>query len=115
MSDDCIFCKIARKQVPSKTVYEDHDLVAFHDAHPLAPVHVLVMPKEHMVNLNEAGKGDVVLLGKMLRLAAKVANDLEVAESGYRVVINNGDQGGQTVPHLHLHILGGKPLEHRMG
>jgi histidine triad (HIT) family protein len=115
MSDDCIFCKIARKQVPSKTVYEDHDLLAFHDAKPLAPVHVLVMPKEHMVNLNEAGKGDVTLLGRMLRLAAKVANDLDVAESGYRVVINNGEQGGQTVPHLHLHVLGGKLLEHRMG
>jgi histidine triad (HIT) family protein len=115
MSDDCIFCKIARKQVPSKTVYEDHDLVAFHDAHPVAPVHVLVMPKEHMVNLNEAGKGDELLLGKMLRLASKVANDLGVAETGYRVVINNGDQGGQTVPHLHLHVIGGKALEHRMG
>ena len=115
MSDECIFCRIGRKQVPSKTVYEDHDLLAFHDAHPVAPVHVLVMPKEHMVNLNEAGKGDVVLLGKMLRLAAKVANDLDVAETGYRVVINNGDQGGQTVPHLHLHVIGGKSLEHRMG
>jgi histidine triad (HIT) family protein len=115
MSDDCIFCKIARKQVPSKTVFEDHDLVAFRDANPVAPVHVLVMPKEHMVNLNEAGKGDVALLGRMLRLAAKVANDLDVAESGYRVVINNGEQGGQTVPHLHLHVIGGKPLEHRMG
>ena len=112
---DCIFCKIVSGQAPGTILYHDELVTAFRDIHPVAPVHVLVMPKEHMVNLNEAGKGDVALLGRMLRLAAKVANDLDVAESGYRVVINNGDQGGQTVPHLHLHVIGGKPLEHRMG
>jgi histidine triad (HIT) family protein len=115
MSDECIFCRIARKEIPSKPVFEDHDLVAFPDQNPVAPVHVLILPKEHMVNLNDVGKNDIVLLGKMLRLAAKIANDLGVAESGYRIVVNNGEQGGQTVPHLHLHLIGGRQLEHKMG
>ncbi len=110
MSDDCIFCKIARKEVPTQPVYEDHDLIAFDDIHPVAPVHVLIVPKEHMVNLNDAGKNDVPVLGKALRLAAKIADERGVAESGYRVVVNNGEQGGQVVPHLHFHLVGGRPL-----
>jgi histidine triad (HIT) family protein len=110
MSDECVFCKIARKEIPTLPVYEDHDLLAFDDIHPQAPVHVLIMPKEHMVNLNDAGKNDVPMLGKALRLAAKIADERGVAESGYRVVVNNGEQGGQTVPHLHLHLIGGKLL-----
>jgi len=104
MSDECIFCRIARKEVPTHPVYEDHDLVAFDDIRPVAPVHVLIVPKEHMVNLNDAGKNDVPLLGKALRLAAKIADERGVAESGYRVVVNNGEQGGQVVPHLHFHL-----------
>jgi histidine triad (HIT) family protein len=115
MSDQCLFCKIARKEVPSKTVHEDHDIVAFHDINPVAPVHILIVPKEHMDNLNDVGKGDDQLLGKALRLAAKLADDLGVGESGYRLVINNGVQGGQTVPHLHFHLIGGRQLEARMG
>jgi histidine triad (HIT) family protein len=115
MSEECLFCRIARKEVPSKTVHEDHDIVAFHDIHPVAPVHVLIVPKEHMDNLNEVGKGDDTLLGKSLRLAAKLADDLGVGESGYRIVINNGVEGGQTVPHLHLHLIGGRQLEAKMG
>jgi histidine triad (HIT) family protein len=107
MSDECIFCKIARKEVPTQPVYEDHDLLAFDDIHPVAPVHVLIVPKEHMVNLNDAGKSDVPLLGKALRLAARIADERGVAESGYRVVVNNGEQGGQVVPHLHFHLVGG--------
>jgi histidine triad (HIT) family protein len=115
MTDECLFCKIAQKKVASKIVHEDHDIVAFHDINPVAPVHVLVVPKEHMDNLNEMGKGDDALLGKSLRLAAKLADDLGVGESGYRIVINNGVQGGQTVPHLHLHLIGGRQLESKMG
>jgi histidine triad (HIT) family protein len=115
MSDECLFCKIARKEVPSKTVHEDHDIVAFHDVNPVAPVHVLIVPKEHMDNLNEVGKADDVLLGKSLRLAAKLADDLGVGETGYRIVINNGAQGGQTIGHLHLHLIGGRQLEAKMG
>ncbi len=115
MSDECIFCKIARKEVPTQPVYEDHDLLAFPDLNPVAPVHVLIVPKEHMLNLNEAGKNDAAILGKALRLAAKIANDKGVAESGYRVVINCGQQGGQLVPHLHVHLLGGRELSGGLG
>jgi histidine triad (HIT) family protein len=115
MSEECIFCRIARKEVPTQPIYEDHDLIAFADIHPVAPVHVLIVPKEHMVNLNEAGKNDVPVLGKALRLAAKIADEKGVAESGYRVVVNNGEQGGQVVPHLHLHLIGGRALDPKMG
>jgi histidine triad (HIT) family protein len=110
MSDDCIFCKIARKEVPTQPVYEDHDLIAFPDINPIAPVHVLIVPKEHMLNLNEVGKTDAAVLGRALRLAAKIADEKGIAETGYRVVINNGEQGGQVVPHLHLHLIGGRLL-----
>ena len=115
MSEECVFCKIVRKEVPADPLHEDHDLLAFPDLHPVAPVHVLIVPKEHMVNLNEAGAKDVPLLGKMLRLASRIANEKGVAESGYRVVINNGEDGGQVVPHLHLHLIGGKGLGHKLG
>ncbi|MGB3095714.1 MAG: histidine triad nucleotide-binding protein [Candidatus Deferrimicrobiaceae bacterium] len=115
MTDECVFCRIIRKEVPSQPIHEDHDLIAFPDKDPVAPVHVLVVPKEHMVNLNEAGIKDVPVLGKMLRLAARIANEMGVAESGYRVVINNGDDGGQVVPHLHLHLIGGKGLGAKLG
>lgn len=114
MNGECIFCRIVRKEVPSHPVYEDHDMVAFPDINPVAPVHVLIVPKEHMINLNDAGPKDVTLLGKMLRLAARIANDKGVAESGYRVVINNGDDGGQVVQHLHIHLIGGRALDHKM-
>lgn len=115
MAEECIFCRIIRKEVPSQPIHEDHDLLAFPDQNPVAPVHVLVVPKEHMVNLNEAGAKDVAILGKMLRLAARIANEKGVAESGYRVVINNGEDGGQIVGHLHLHVIGGKALSHQLG
>lgn len=114
MSEECVFCRIIRKEVPSQPIHEDHDLIAFPDINPVAPVHVLVVPKEHMQNLNEAGVRDVAVLGKMLRLAAKIANEKGIAESGYRIVINNGEDGGQVVPHLHLHLIGGRGLGHRM-
>ncbi|MCL2102631.1 MAG: histidine triad nucleotide-binding protein [Syntrophorhabdaceae bacterium] len=115
MSDDCVFCKIARKEVATQPIYEDHDLIAFADINPIAPVHVLIVPKEHMQNLNEAGKADAPMLGKALFLAAKIANDKGVAESGYRIVINNGEQGRQTVPHLHFHLIGGRELDSKLG
>jgi histidine triad (HIT) family protein len=101
--------------VATQPIYEDHDLIAFADAQPIAPVHVLIVPKEHMQNLNEVGKTDAPMLGKALRLAAKIANDKGVAETGYRIVINNGEQGGQVVPHLHFHLIGGRNLDHKMG
>ncbi|HKV41762.1 MAG TPA: histidine triad nucleotide-binding protein [Blastocatellia bacterium] len=107
----CVFCNIASGDTPSEIVYRDDHVVAFKDTNPQAPVHVLVMPREHnLESLNDASKLDEVILGHLLYTAAKVANQMGIAESGYRVVINTGDAGGQTVAHLHVHVLGGRQL-----
>jgi histidine triad (HIT) family protein len=107
---DCIFCKIIAGAVPSTKIYEDDLACAFEDSNPKAPKHVLVMPREHLDSLNDAAAGDQPLLGHLLRLTSKIANQLSIAESGYRIVINTGPDGGQSVEHLHLHLLGGRPL-----
>jgi histidine triad (HIT) family protein len=107
---DCIFCKIIAGQIPSKKVYEDEELLAFHDIRPAAPVHVLVVPKTHIVNLQGVGAEHHALLGRMLAKAdeiAALAGCRPGAEGGFRVVINNGADGGQEVYHLHMHIMGG--------
>jgi len=112
---DCPFCRIVRKEIPSTIVYEDDEIIAFNDINPVAPVHVLIVPKIHMVNLNDVGEENVSLLGKMMLVAASIAKDKGIAERGYRTVINNGDEGGQMVKHLHMHLIGGKQLGHKMG
>lgn len=107
----CIFCSIAAGDLPSEVVYQDEQVVAIKDANPQAPVHVLLLPREHnLESLNDASKLDVSLLGHLLYTAAKVANQMDIAESGYRVVINNAEAAGQSVPHLHVHVLGGRHL-----
>jgi histidine triad (HIT) family protein len=106
MSHDCIFCKIARGELPAKKLYEDDDVVVFPDVHPAAPVHLLMVPKEHFVTLGDAQEHHERLLGKMLLLAPRLARE-QGATNGYRVVINNGPDGGQEVHHLHVHVLGG--------
>lgn len=107
---DCIFCKIAAKELPSETVYEDDQALAIKDINPLAPVHLLLITKKHITSLNEVSSEDEGLMGHILMLAQKLAQEFGVAESGYRVVTNIGKEGGQAVPHLHFHVLGGKPL-----
>ena len=107
---DCLFCKIGSGQIPAKVVMQDDEVLAFDDINPQAPVHVLVIPKRHVVALNEAGAGDQALLGRLLEAAALVARKKGIAEAGYRVVANQGRDGGQTVFHLHLHVLGGRPM-----
>ena len=107
---DCLFCKIGSGQIPAKVVLQDDEVLAFDDTNPQAPVHVLVIPKRHVVALNEAGAGDQALLGRLLEAAAAVAGKKGIAESGYRVVANTGRDGGQSVFHLHLHVLGGRPM-----
>ncbi len=107
---DCIFCKLAAGTIPSDKVYEDDQTLAFRDLHPQAPTHVLLIPKEHLDSLNDASQSDQALLGHMLRLVPKIANQLGIAESGFRTVINTGGEGGQTVDHLHIHLLGGRPM-----
>ena len=104
--DNCIFCKIAAGKIPSKTVYEDDDVIAFHDIHPAAPVHVLVIPKRHISTLADAGPGDEAVLGKILALTGRIARE-QGSPEGYRTIINTGRIGGQDVYHLHVHVIGG--------
>jgi len=103
---DCIFCRIAQGEIPSKKVHEDDEVVAFHDIHPAAPVHLLMIPKEHVDSLITARQQHAALLGKMLLLAPRLARE-QGATDGFRIVINNGPDGGQEVYHLHVHVLGG--------
>ena len=107
---DCIFCKIANKEIPSKNVYEDNDVIAFQDVNPEAPVHILVIPKKHISSLNAATAEDEQLLGKILLTIQSIAKEQGIAEAGYRVVNNCGELGGQTVHHLHFHLLGGREM-----
>jgi histidine triad (HIT) family protein len=108
--NDCIFCKIASGQISAKKVFEDDSLVAFHDISPKAPVHVLVIPKVHIASVNEINDIDDSFVGKILKLMPQLAEMLEVKTSGYRVVINCGENGGQSVDHLHFHLIGGRAL-----
>jgi histidine triad (HIT) family protein len=103
----CIFCRIAAGEIPSRKVHEDDELIAFHDIAPWAPVHVLVVPKEHIPSMVETEPRHAPLLGRMLALAPLLMRDLGVT-NGFRAVINTGADGGQEVPHLHLHVMGGK-------
>jgi histidine triad (HIT) family protein len=105
-----IFEKIAARQIPAKIAFEDDEVIAFHDVNPQAPVHVLIVPKRVIPRLTEANASDQALLGKLILTAAKLARDLGMSESGYRVVINNGPDAGESVPHLHLHLLGKRAL-----
>lgn len=108
--DDCIFCKIASGQIPAKKVFEDDSLVAFHDILPKAPVHVLVIPKLHIASINELYAIEDSLVGRILKVLPRLAEMLDIKTSGYRVVINCGENGGQSVDHLHFHLLGGRAL-----
>jgi histidine triad (HIT) family protein len=107
---DCIFCRIANKEIPSQIVYEDEQCVAFRDLNPQAPVHVLIIPRQHIVNVLASGAEDKTLLGHLQWAACEVARRLNVAESGIRLVVNTNRDGGQTVDHLHLHLLGGRQM-----
>ena len=111
MAEDCIFCKIASGAIPVKFVYEDDFLVAFPDINPMAPVHVLVIPRKHLDSIAAAGPEDSALLGHALLTLPKIAAKLGIAESGFRVVMNTGKDGGQSVMHLHWHLLGGRFME----
>lgn len=107
---DCIFCKIVRGELPAKKIFENDHVLAFHDIQPAAPVHALVIPKKHIASMNEAGEEDREILGEVLLAAQRVANELGVAESGYRLINNVGVDGGQVVYHIHVHVLGGEKL-----
>jgi histidine triad (HIT) family protein len=107
--NDCLFCKIARKEIPADIVYEDDDVLAFRDIRPQAPVHVLVIPKRHIASLADLTQEDKDVMGHVTLVASRLARDLGVSE-GYRVVINCGKDAGQSVFHIHMHLLGGRSL-----
>ena len=107
---ECLFCKIAKKEIDSKIVYENEYVLAFNDINPVAPVHVLVIPKVHIKDLNEVNKENITYINEVMLAIKEVAKITGVYESGYRVVSNVGEDGGQVVPHLHFHVLGGKTL-----
>jgi len=110
MSDDCLFCRIAAGEIPAKIVREDAIAVAFEDINPHAPLHVLVVPRQHIATLNELTDGDEALVGHLVGMARDIARDRGFDDSGYRTVFNCNADGGQTVFHIHLHLLGGRSL-----
>jgi len=110
MSDNCIFCKIGRGEIPARKVYEDDEFVAFHDINPTAPVHLLLIPRRHVVSMQDITPDDAPWLGRMVTLAARLAADNGCnpgPQGGFRLLTNAGAEGGQEVPHLHFHIIGG--------
>lgn len=110
MTSQCLFCRIAAGEIPSNKVYSDEDVYAFQDINPAAPQHILVIPRKHLSSLNDAGVDDQALMGKLLLTARDIAHTLGFSDDGYRTVINTGDHGGQTVFHIHVHVLGGRHL-----
>lgn len=107
---DCLFCKIIAGEIPSGKVYEDDVCYAFNDISPQAPTHVLIVPRKHVDSLDKAAADDTELLGRLMLAAAEIAREKGFAEDGYRVVVNTNGDGGQTVFHLHVHLLGGRPF-----
>lgn len=108
MADDCIFCKIARGEIPAKLIYQDDEFVAFPDINPQAPVHLLVIPRAHYANLAEAERTAPGLPGRLISVVVRLAEQNDLVSDGFRVVCNTGNKGGQTVKHLHFHVLGGR-------
>ena len=113
--DECIFCKIVRGELPATIVYQDEQVTAFRDIHPVAPIHILVVPNKHITSTNDVRTEDEQLLGHMLTVVKPIAEKENVAQSGYRLIINTGPDAHQAVFHLHLHIIGGYPMRHPMG
>lgn len=108
---DCLFCKIVQGEIPSAKVYEDEYVYAFLDIDPQAPVHIVVVPKEHIASANDLTDGNASVIGKIFTAIAKIAKEQNFADSGYRIVNNCGEDGGQTVGHLHFHVLAGRGLQ----
>ncbi|PIS42633.1 MAG: histidine triad nucleotide-binding protein [Candidatus Kerfeldbacteria bacterium CG08_land_8_20_14_0_20_40_16] len=107
---NCIFCSIAQKKSPTEIIYEDDQMIAFRDINPKAPVHILIIPKEHIASLNDLNESNSSLLGKLILQAKNLARQQGIAKSGYKLIFNCGKDAGQLVNHIHLHLLGGGPL-----
>ena len=110
MAEECLFCKIFAREIPAKEVFRDEEIVAFDDIRPVAPTHVLVIPKEHIPGIHDLTPADATMLARMVQVANGIADERKIDRDGYRIVINNGPQAGQTVYHLHLHLLGGRTM-----
>jgi len=107
---DCLFCKIIAREIPASIVYEDDRIVAFNDINPQAPTHVLVLPRQHIASLGDLAEGDDAIVGEVVRRAAAIARERGIAAGGFRTVFNTNRDAGQTVFHIHLHLLGGRPM-----
>lgn len=110
-----IFCRIIKGEIPARKVYEDDLVLAFHDVHPIAPVHILIIPKKHIESINDIEAEDAEIMGNMILAAKKIAKEIGIAENGYKLLIRTGRDGGQEVPHIHLHLLGGTRLREDIG
>lgn len=111
----CIFCQIAAGEVPSKLVYQDDEIIAFRDLYPQAPVHILVVPRKHIAALTEVKPAELPLIARMVGVANELARTEGLAAKGFRIAVNCGPEGGQSVGHLHMHLLGGRPLSGKLG
>ena len=107
---ECLFCKIAKREIPSEIIYEDEKILAFKDIEPKAPTHLLIIPKKHIPSVDHLGKGDRELIGELFLVAQRLAKESKIDKTGYRLIFNVGKDAGQTIDHLHLHLLGGKKL-----
>ncbi len=112
---DCLFCRIAAGEIPAEVVFQDDEFIAFRDIHPQAPKHVLIIPKTHISSLNDVGEMQQGLMGRILLTAKKIAEIEGIAEKGYRISLNTGHDGGQLIPHLHFHLLGGRRVDDILG
>ncbi len=112
---DCIFCKIIAGKIPSEILYQDEQVIAFRDIHPIASTHLIIIPKRHIPSLTHLSEEDLPLMGYMVNIANQLAKREGIAEGGYRLVINCGKEGGQLVPHLHMHLIGGRRLADELG
>lgn len=115
MIDSCIFCKIVKKEAKSTILYQDDQVTAFRDTHPVAPTHILIIPNIHIESINELMDEDKTLIGHMFMIARKIAAQEGIHAGGYRIIVNTGSDGGQTVFHLHLHLIGGQRMRHPLG
>ena len=107
---DCVFCQIIAGEISSKSLYQDEEVIAFRDINPVAPTHVLIVPKKHILSLAHLPDDEMPLIGHMARVANRLAEEEGILERGYRLMISTGNEGGQVVPHLHMHLLGGRRL-----
>jgi len=112
---DCLFCKIAKKEIPSEVVFEDDKVFAFKDIHPLAPVHILIIPKKHIESIDNLTEADEGLIGHLILTAQKISRDLKISQEGYKLLFRVGRNGGQEVEHIHLHLIGGAELFEKIG